>query len=89
MVCKSKSLKRRKMSCGGKVKKMACGGKVKRMATGGSTGKSSVKEVLKKKIKEYNENANKVREIKRERMRTKNIMPIPRQLKGIGKKKSV
>lgn len=77
------------MSCGGKVKKMACGGKVRKMATGGSTGKSSVKEVLKKKIKEYNENANKAREVKRERMRTKNIMPIPRQLKGVVKKKMV
>lgn len=87
MVCKSS--KRRKMSCGGKVKKMACGGKVKKMATGGSTGKSSVKEVLKKKIKEYNENANKVMDKRRERMRNKNIMPIPRQLKGVGKKRVI
>ena len=54
MTCSSKSSRKRKMSCGGKVKKMACGGKVRKMATGGSTGKSSVKEVLKKKIKEYN-----------------------------------
>lgn len=49
MTCSSKSSRKRKMSCGGKVKKMACGGKVRKMATGGSTGKSSVKEVLKKK----------------------------------------
>ena len=61
------------MSCGGKVKKMACGGKVRKMATGGSTGKSSVKEVLKKKIKEYNENANKAMAKIRERLKNKTV----------------
>ena len=88
MTCSSKSSRKRKMSCGGKVKKMACGGKVRKMATGGSTGKTSVKEGLKKKIKEYNENANKAMAKIRERLKNKTVgLPMPTQLRGISKKK--
>lgn len=69
-------------------RKMACGGKVKKMANGGEAKLSSLKESLKNKIAAANENANKVRAKRRERIQNKNVgIPMPRQLRGIAKKK--
>lgn len=88
MGCKKNNSGKRKMACGGKVKKMACGGKVKKMANGGETKSTSLKESLKNMIAAANNNTNKARARKREDMKRKNAgMLMPRQLRGIAKKK--